>query len=111
VRTRAWTTYQDAVGNVIFGGRGLGPVPASKPLGSPRCVFRRSYGFRLRHGRGVRVVRVDVFVNGKRWLTRRSRDVKRVTVARSSGQKFTVRIVMRLSNGKRRTSTHRYKAC
>ncbi|MDX6665313.1 MAG: hypothetical protein QOG68_1519, partial [Solirubrobacteraceae bacterium] len=30
--TTPWQTYQDAKGNVIYGGRGLGPAPRSKPL-------------------------------------------------------------------------------
>jgi hypothetical protein len=28
----AWLTYQDATGKVVYGGRGLGPPPVSKPL-------------------------------------------------------------------------------
>jgi Tannase-like family of unknown function (DUF6351) len=29
----AWLTYQDAAGNVIYGGRPMGPAPRSAPLG------------------------------------------------------------------------------
>jgi hypothetical protein len=29
--TATWQSYQDATGNVVYGGRPLGPVPTSKP--------------------------------------------------------------------------------
>ena len=43
--TQTWQTYQDAAGNVIYGGRGLGPPPESVPFGSPgggRCLPART---------------------------------------------------------------------
>ena len=35
-RNVAWLTYQDASGNVIYGGRPMGPPPRSRPLPAPR---------------------------------------------------------------------------
>src|SRR5207244_4117720 len=54
-------------------------------LGLPsgaRCVDRRRFSFTLHHFRKARVVKVEVLVNGKRKLTRRGRDIKRLTIAR-----------------------------
>ena len=47
-----------------------------------RCVDRRKFSFRLHHGPGTPVVRVEVFVNGKRILRRRGHDIRRITVRR-----------------------------
>jgi hypothetical protein len=51
--TSTWMTYQDSQGHVIYGGRPLGPAPASAPFGPRR--HRRFHGsrprpLRLRHG-------------------------------------------------------------
>src|SRR5439155_13685513 len=104
--TVPWQSYQDKAGNVVYGGRGLGAAPRSKPVAAPRCIAKRSLTFRFKRGRGGgRVVRVAVFVNGKRRLVRRGRNVRRVTLGRLPRGTFTVRIVTTLSNGARGTST------
>src|SRR5207244_4084603 len=38
--TQPWQTYQDADGNVIYGGRALGPAAALAPLGARRASAR-----------------------------------------------------------------------
>jgi hypothetical protein len=109
--TVTWQSYQDKAGNVVYGGRPLGKVPKSRPVGARSCVDRRKYSFRLHRARGARVVAVKVFVNGKRKLARKGRDIKRVTIRRLPKRKFKVRIVTTFSNGSKRVSTRTYKGC
>ena len=112
VKTQAWQSYQDDSGNVVYGGRPLGPVPRSRPVRAPGCSDRRRYTFRLRRSaRGARVVRVAVYVNGKRRLVRRGRDIRRVSIGRLPTKRFRVRIVQTFSNGSKRTSTRVYRGC
>jgi hypothetical protein len=109
--TVPWQTYQDAAGHVIYGGRGLGAVPRSLPVAPGACVDGRSFRFRFHHSGRARVVRVAVFVNGRRRLVRRGHDIKRVTLARLPQSNFTVRIVTTFSNGARRSSVRTYRGC
>jgi hypothetical protein len=76
-----------------------------------RCVDRRRFSFRLHHGRHATVVRVDVFVNGRRVLTRRGRNIRRVTVHRLPLGRFVVKIVAIQSTGSTLTSTRTYHGC
>jgi Glycosyl hydrolase 36 superfamily, catalytic domain/Glycosyltransferase family 36 len=76
-----------------------------------RCKDRRRFSFKLHHGPGTRVVRVAVFVNGRRVARRHGRNIRRVTVARLPRGRFTLRIVSTLSNGSRLVSTRRYSGC
>jgi hypothetical protein len=76
-----------------------------------RCVDRRKFSFTLHHGRHATVVRVDVFVNGRRVLSRRGRNIKRVTIKRLPQGKFVVKIVATQSTGSTLTSTRTYKGC
>jgi hypothetical protein len=79
--------------------------------GGGSCVDRRKFTFRLHHGPRSRVVRVVVYVNGKRKLARRGRDLRRVTVRRLPRGRFKVRIVATHSNGSRLVSTRTYRGC
>jgi hypothetical protein len=76
-----------------------------------RCVDRRKFSFRLHHGPGAHVVRVEVFVNGKRTLRRRGRNIRRVTVKRLPRKRFTLRIVATQTGGSKLISTRRYRGC
>jgi hypothetical protein len=114
VPTQAWQSYQDAAGNVVFGGRPLGAVPKSSAEGSaakPRCVDRRKFRFRLNHPRHVRIVRVRVFVNGKRRVAKSGRNIRAVTLRKLPRKTFRVRVVTTYSNDKKRTSTRTYRGC
>jgi hypothetical protein len=111
VPTVPWQSYQDADAKVVYGGRGLGAVPRSKPAGAGKCADRRKFTFRFHRARGARVVAVRVFVNGKRRVLRRGRDIKTVSLARLPQRRFTVRIVTTFSNGKKRTSIRTYRRC
>ena len=114
VPTTPWQSYQDASGSVVYGGRALGRVPKSRAVGAPRaraCPDKRKFTFRFHRPRGARVVRVSVFVNGKRRVLRRGRNIRRVTLGRLPKRRFTVKIVTVFSNGTQRTTTRLYKGC
>jgi predicted esterase len=76
-----------------------------------RCVDRRKFSFRLHHARGARVVRVVVYVNGKRKLRKRGRNITRLTLRRLPKRKFRVRIVATQNTGSQLISTRTYKGC
>jgi hypothetical protein len=76
-----------------------------------RCVDQRRFSFKLHHYRRARVVRVEVFVNGKRKLTRRGHDIKRVTIGRLPQKRFRVKIVSTQSTGSRLVSSRTYRGC
>jgi hypothetical protein len=76
-----------------------------------RCADRRKFHFKLHHGPGARVVRVDVFVNGNRTLRRKGRNIRSLTVTRLPRRKFTLKIVATQSSGSKLVSTRRYKGC
>jgi hypothetical protein len=83
-------------------------------LGLPsnsRCADRRKFTFALHHARRARVIRVDVFVNGKLKLTRRGHNLRRVALSRLPRGKFEVKIVARQSTGSTLTSTRTYRGC
>jgi hypothetical protein len=75
------------------------------------CVDRRKFSFRLHHARRARVVDVRVFVNGKRRLHKRGRNIRRVTLRRLPKRKFKVKIVATQSGGSKLISTRTYRGC
>jgi hypothetical protein len=113
VPTTPWQSYQDASGNVVYGGRPLGRVPRSRRVqaGAAACPDKRRFTFRLHHPHGTRVVRVAVYVNGKRRVLRKGRHIGRVTLGRLPRRRFTVRVVTTFSDGTQRTTTRTYKGC
>src|SRR4051812_6574293 len=76
-----------------------------------RCVDRRKFRFRIGQPRHGRIVRVDVYVNGRRVKVVRGRRVRRVVLRRLPRGRFTVRIVARWSSGRRTISVRRYVGC
>jgi hypothetical protein len=92
--------------------------PGGKPLGAaPRsrgCVDRRKFSFRIHQPRRGRVVRVTVYINGKKRKVvraKRGKRVRRVTIRRLPRKRFRVKIVARHSSGKRTISVRRYRGC
>ncbi|MEA2426392.1 MAG: hypothetical protein QOF37_20, partial [Thermoleophilaceae bacterium] len=85
-----------------------------KTLGLPasgRCVDRRKFSFRLHHARGTRVVKVVVYVNGRRKLRRSSHSIQSVTLRRLPRKRFKVRIEATQSSGSTLVSTRTYRGC
>jgi hypothetical protein len=91
--------------DVVLGGCGKGLLPAR------RCVDRRKFSFKLHHARRARVVRVAVYVNGKRKLSKRGNNIRRITLRRLPKKRFKVRIVATQSSGAKLISTRTYRGC
>jgi hypothetical protein len=102
--TIPWLTYQDAQGNVVYGGTPLGPPP-----GPAACQWQRSLRLTLpRTRRGERLVSVREYLNGKlvRTLRRRS-----VLVTRYPAGNNELKLVARTSRGRRLTVRRAFSAC
>ncbi|MFL5887251.1 MAG: hypothetical protein ACJ77M_19450 [Thermoleophilaceae bacterium] len=78
---------------------------------SAGCVDTRRFSFKLHHYRRARVVKVQVFVNGKRRVSKRGRNIKSVAIRRLPQGTFKVKIVSTQSTGSRLVSTRSYKGC
>jgi hypothetical protein len=91
---------------VVLGGCGKGLLPSAR-----KCVDRRKFSFKLHHAKRARVVRVAVYVNGKRKLRRHGHNIRRVTLKRLPKKKFKVRIVATQSSGAKLISTRTYHGC
>jgi hypothetical protein len=96
----------DGPTRVLIGGCPALPLPSKHA-----CVDRRKFTFKLHHARGARVVAVEVFVNGKRTVSRRGHDIKQVTIRRLPRRKFKVKIVATQSGGSQLISTRTYHGC
>jgi hypothetical protein len=86
----------------------LGAAPKTE---TAACAPPGVLHFKLHHGRGTRVVKVDVFVNGRHVLTRRGHALRRVSLPRPGGSKFVIQIVNTQSTGSTVTTTRTYVAC
>jgi hypothetical protein len=76
-----------------------------------RCVSRRRFRIRLKT-RGLRVASADVLVNRKRVrVVRGSRLTAPVDLRSLPQGRFTVKIVVRLADGRRIEGTRRYRTC
>ena len=76
-----------------------------------RCTDRRKFAFKLHHGPGTRVVKVAVFLNGRRILRRKGRNIRRVAVQALPRRRFKLRIVATQTNGSKLISTRHYSGC
>jgi alpha-glucosidase (family GH31 glycosyl hydrolase) len=85
----------------------------TQPFGPSRkrCVDRRKFRFTIDQPRRGRIVRVAVFVNGRRARVVRGQRVRRVVLRRLPRGRFTVRIVAHWSRGPRTVSVRRYVGC
>jgi ABC-2 type transport system ATP-binding protein len=75
------------------------------------CVDRRKFSFRVHQPRGGKVVKVVVFVNGKRVKQVKAKRVSRITLKRLPKGLFTVRIVATTDKGSRTISVRSYRGC
>jgi ABC-2 type transport system ATP-binding protein len=106
---------QRQAGLVNFKGVGISiptvSTAAARGNSAPRaCVDRRKFSFKI-HQHRKRIVRVKVFVNGKRVKTVRGHRVKHVSIKRLPKGLFRVRIVALASNGQRTISVRTYRGC
>ena len=99
------------------GGSGSGGISGSNPLGLPNpkktCLDRRRFSFKIHQPPRRRIVAVNVFVNGKRKLSRKGSKITRVTIKKLPANKKTylVRIVALTNRGDRVISQRRYRGC
>ena len=80
--------------------------------GGSDCLRPSRLAFKLHRFKRARIVRVDAFVNGKRRLRRRGRDIRRITLGglKRTGR-MTVRIVATHSSGSKLVSTRAWNGC
>jgi hypothetical protein len=88
-------------------------TPREVAAGGPSrgCIDRRKFRFRLRHRRGQRVTRVRVYVNKRRVVNRRGRNIKYVTLRKLPLGRFRVKIVKRTNDGHKTTTVRYYRGC
>jgi predicted esterase len=75
------------------------------------CSASRTVRFKLHHGRGTRIVRVVAFVNGRRKLVRRGRDVGSIVLRGLPRKRFVVTIVATRLGGGQLVSTRAFSGC
>jgi beta-glucosidase len=97
---------------VAVGGAKCTGTKAQIARPAPRaCVDTRKFGFQLHHAVGARVVKVVVFVNGKRRLSLKGRDLTRVTLRKLPKKRFVVKVVASQNTGSQLISTRVYHGC
>jgi CSLREA domain-containing protein len=93
-------------GSAVQPGSGSGPGTPG-----PSCLDIRRFRFHLHGLPGERVVRVLVYVDGRRILRRRGHRLKYLTVTQRPIGNFTIRIVAITNLGSRIVSTRLYRGC
>jgi hypothetical protein len=77
-----------------------------------RCVSRRKFSIRLRVPKGSPVTSASVAVNGKQVTVRRGTRLRSTVNLRNLPKgRFSVKIVLKLTNGRKVTGTRRYRTC
>lgn len=88
------------------------PLERGESLGDATCRRPSTLRFKLHRVRGTRVVRVDAYVNGRRRLRRRGRDITRIALAgMPTGGRLRIRIVSTHNTGSKVVSTRTYDGC
>ena len=77
-----------------------------------RCVSRRNFRIRLKQPRGLKLKSAVVTLNGRRVATRSGRRVTAPVDLRGLPKgRFTVKISVTLTDGRKLSSTRRYRTC
>jgi hypothetical protein len=88
------------------------PGAATPAAGTtPRCAPSARLVFRINRVPGGRVVRAVAYVNGRRVLTRRGRNVRRIAFARPAGPRLRIRIVTVNNRGGRVVTLRTFRGC
>jgi hypothetical protein len=90
------------------------PAPAGAVQGVQQrsCVSRRSFRIRIRVPKGKKAISATVRVNGKKVRVVRGKRLRAAVRLRGLPKgRFSVRITVRLANGKRITGVRRYHTC
>jgi hypothetical protein len=97
---------------VSVGGAKCPGKVASIARPAPRgCVDTRKFSFKLHHPISARVVKVIVFVNGKRRFALKGQSITRITLRRLPRRRFVVRIVATQNTGSQLISRRVYHGC
>ena len=88
----------------------VGLLGVGAPSKAP-CVDKRKFSYRLHRAGNARVVRVEVYVNGKLRKRRSGHDIRRVSIRRPPLRKYTVKIVTTHSGGGQVVSVRTYRGC
>jgi hypothetical protein len=94
-----------------------GVATPSNPLGLPSaqtCKNASRFAFRLHQPRNARIVRVDVYVNGRRVKTMRARKgatLRSVVLSGLPAGAFTLKVVATTDHHHRIVSQRRYHTC
>ena len=86
---------------------GVWPFKASEA-----CLRPATIGFKLHRPARNRILRVDAFVNGRRRLLRRGRDIRRIELSKLARTgRMTIRIVATHNTGSKVVSTRTWNGC
>jgi uncharacterized protein len=104
---------KDAAADSVYSGGFTEPVggSAAPPPSRGRCKDLRKFSFRLPQPRGARIVRVTVYVNGRRVKQVRGRRITHIAIRRLPRGVFNVKIVSVSSRGSRTVSVRTYRGC
>lgn len=83
----------------------------ARPNGTCGCPRPRKSSFDLHRVPGTRIVRAEAFVNGRRTVVRKGRDLRRLTLSLPATGRLKVRIVATHTSGARVISTRTYDGC
>ena len=83
----------------------------ARPNGTCGCPRPRKSSFELHRVPGTRIVRAEAFVNGRRTVVRKGRDLRRLTLSLPATGRLKVRIVATHTSGARVISTRTYDGC
>jgi hypothetical protein len=83
---------------------------AAGATGINGCSRSPSRVVRIRSGHG-RIVRADVYINGKRVATTKGRRLTRVEIPPAGGGRYVAKVVLRAGDGRRFTSVRTYNGC
>jgi putative CocE/NonD family hydrolase len=99
--------------NTVYSGSYLSlPVAGGGSLADRTCRRPSTLRFKLHRVEGTRVVRVQAYVDGKRRLNRRGRDIRRIALTRMKRTgKLRVRIVATHNTGSKVVSTRSWDGC
>jgi endoglycosylceramidase len=95
----------------VSAGSCAAPAAATLPAAGRGCLDTRGFSFVLHHGRGARILTVEVRVNHRLTLRRRGQNLRRLRIARLPVGGFVVQITTTDSTGVSRISTRTYRGC
>jgi hypothetical protein len=101
----------DVLGGPSAGGSTATPGAATLMRGATACTAGRRLTFRIKRVPGGRVVRVVVYVNGRRVLRKHGRKVRSVSFSRPPGRQLVVRIVSTNNKGGTVVTLRTFRSC